>query len=710
MITPLEHLQFQYELSMAIGRSLELKSMLRRSVSTILRKLNCQAGIVMEIKHITAEQMCFETVFSIPREVGRIHEYQRILESIPEDFSHDWLGRFLAKQASHHHYSDVGRHAYTLELPGFGLLILIKNGRELDPSLVKSFTPLLSKLATACMACVQNNELIQHRDNLQALVKLKTGELVERNVLLEKEIAEKEKAEKEFRESEERYTAVVQQAFEGIYLLDPESKRILHSNQSLQKMLGYTSDEIRRIKVYDLIHHDRGEVDRNIEQVPQQGQIYRGERKYIHKLGNVINVDISAKLIKFSGKQAILVIVRDISERKRALKEKEQLREKLRQAQKFEALGTLAGGVAHDLNNILSGIVGYPELLLKKLPEESELIPPLKAIHDSGQRASVVVADLLTVARSAASIRETHNFNTLIKEYVKSPEFLQLTVNHPAVSHELILEAEEPFVLCSPVHIKKVLMNLVTNATESVEEAGEVKIRTYNKSIDKTKSKYSEFDNGTYVVIEVCDTGSGISEKDHQHIFDPFYTKKEMGRSGTGLGLTVVWNTVMNHGGKITVDSSEDGTCFRLYFRGSSRDHLMAVIEEQTLESFTTLNKERVLIVDDEQLLQDIASHMLKELGYSVETVSSGEEAVNWVKQHPVDLLVIDMLMEPGMNGKETYEAVSKIRPSAKAVITSGFSESEDVKNALRLGAKTFLLKPYSIEQLGRAVQEALGE
>lgn len=709
MITPVEHLQVQYELSMAIGRSLDLKNMLRRSISTILRKLNCQAGIVLELKHITPKQMCFTKVFSIPRDVGRIEEYQDFLDTIPEKFQYDWLDRFIAGLPSYYQ-ADLGQHIYILDLPDFGLLVLLKNEQKLEPLLVKSFAPLLSKLATACKACVQNNELLQHRDNLQQLVTLRTSELVERNVQLEKEIAEKEKAEKGLRESEERYAAVVQQALEGIYLLDPETKEVLHSNQALQNMLGYSSEEMKSIKVYDLIHHDRQDIDDNIDAVPQLEHIFIGERKYVHKSGSIVHVDISAKFIKFSGKQSILVIVRDISERKRAEEEKEQLKEKLRQAQKFEALGTLAGGVAHDLNNILSGIVGYPELLLTKIPEESELVEPLKAILDSGQRASVVVADLLTVARSAASIRETHNLNTLIKEYYSSPEFQSMTSSYPDVSQLISLKAEEPFVPCSPVHIKKVIMNLVTNATEAIEGAGEVEIRTYNRNIDPTESEFSELDDGMYLVVEVCDTGSGISEKDHQHIFDPFYTKKEMGRSGTGLGLTVVWNTVVNHGGKITVESSEEGTCFKLFFPCSSRDQMVAVVENQPMESFITQSKERILVVDDEQLLQDIASHMLYELGYSVETVSSGEAAVEWVRKHPVDLLVIDMLMEPGMNGKETYEKIHEIQPSAKAVITSGFSESEDVKNALRLGAKRFLLKPYSIEQLGRAVQQALSE
>lgn len=696
MISPLEHLQFQYEFSMAIGQSLDLKTMLRKSISTILRKLNCQAGGVLTLKKISSKYMCLEQVFSIPRDTQRIEAYQQAIDSLPNKITVEWLESFTQVLPRHLDISP-NKHLYLLNLPGYGILILLKNSPALDPILIKSFTPLLSKLATSCIACEQNEELIRHRNDLETLVQEKSSELVERNYRLEQEILQKVQTEKELRESEERYAAVVNQAVEGIFLLDPTSKEILHSNQSLQKMVGYTKEALIGRQVYDIVYHHRSEVDNNIEIVPTLDHYFVGERKYRHHNGTAVDVEVSAKTITFSGKRSILVIVRDISDKKRAQEEKEELKEKLRHAQKFEALGSLAGGVAHDLNNILSGIIGYPELLLKKIPQGSELTKPLMAIHDSGMRASTIVADLLTVARSAASVREKCNLHELIDQYCSSPEFLELTSEHSEVVYEKELKARKPFILCSSVHIKKCLMNLVVNATEAIGDEGTVRIKTYEQ----------EKSDNSYVVVEISDTGPGISRKDQQRIFDPFYTKKEMGRSGTGLGLTVVHNTVIDHSGKITVDSSEHGTSFKLYFPYYSEEDKEELHEKQ-VESYMSKNKEQILVVDDEPLLQDIASGMLSELGYQVTVVSSGEEAVEYTKKHHVDLFIIDMLMDPGINGRQTFEALREIMPDAKAIIVSGFSESNEVKRVLQLGAKAFVLKPYSFGELGEIVQEVL--
>ena len=209
-----------------------------------------------------------------------------------------------------------------------------------------------------------------------------------------------------------------------------------------------------------------------------------------------------------------------------------------------------------------------------------------------------------------------------------------------------------------------------------------------------------------YVLLTVTDTGIGIPKENIGHIFEPFYTKKVMGRSGTGLGLTVVWNTVEENDGKIFVESNEQGTCFQLYFPISKKQEI-AQIEKESTEKLSG-NGEHILVVDDEPQLRDIASQMLRNLGYKIDSVSSGELAVEFVKENPVDLIVVDMLMEPGMNGRQTYEKITTLYPNQKAIIVSGFSESDDVKAALQLGAGGFIKKPYSMNQLGRAVKETL--
>ncbi|MDO8948555.1 MAG: response regulator [Desulfocapsaceae bacterium] len=398
---------------------------------------------------------------------------------------------------------------------------------------------------------------------------------------------------------------------------------------------------------------------------------------------------------------------KEITDRKQSEEERVKLELQLQRAHKMESMGLMAGGVAHDLNNILSGIVGYPELMLLTLPQDSDLRKPIEAIHEAGQRAATVVSDLLTVARGAATIREEHDINTLIEKYLNSPEYQKLKSLHPNVICRQRSESTNSFVSCSPVHVQKCIMNLVTNGCEAIAGAGTISLSTYNQYIDKKTTAEHEVEVGEYVVLSVQDTGPGISKKDIDHIFEPFYTKKMMGKSGSGLGLAVVWNTMEDHGGKVFVDSNEKGTCFQLYFPVNKGGGRVSQTDDEHGGKITG-GEAHILVVDDEPQLRDIARRILASLGYRVDVVKSGESAIEFVKKKPVDLLLIDMLMEPGMTGRQTYEEITKLYPNQKAVIASGFAESEDVKATLQLGAGGFIKKPYSIDQLGRAIKETL--
>lgn len=512
--------------------------------------------------------------------------------------------------------------------------------------------------------------------------------------------------EEKLRESEERYATVVSQAVEGIYLVDPVTKEVLDSNESLRHLIGYCQDELHGLKIYQFVLEDHQDIDNYIKSVSDLSEQDISETNYRHKDGFLLNVEASARLITYGEKKAILFVVRDISEKKAEEEEKERLKEQLRQAQKFEALGTLAGGVAHDLNNILAGIVSYPELMINKLPPDSDLVKPLSIIHDSGIRAATVVADLLTIARGAASNKLVYDLNLISKEYLDSPECGKLLSTYNNAELEYYLEAEFPNILCSPVHIKKCLMNLVGNACEALEAEGLITIKTTNCEIDQDDARKYGLPQGYYVLLQVTDTGSGISKQDQERIFEPFYTKKEMGRSGTGLGLTVVWNTVSDHGGTVTVESDSDCTCFSLYFPLNKAE---LHIEDKNLNNIEISKYgEHILIVEDQKMLRDIASNMLKDLGYKVSEVSSGEEAISFVANNPVDLLLIDMLMEPGINGRATFEQIRGISPDIKALIVSGYSEDNEVERTLQLGAKGFVQKPYSMAKLSQAIKKAL--
>ena len=398
----------------------------------------------------------------------------------------------------------------------------------------------------------------------------------------------------------------------------------------------------------------------------------------------------------------------EISERKKAEEERKQLQDKLHRAQKMEALGLLAGGVAHDLNNILSGIVSYPELLLMDLPKGSHLRKPIEIIQESGMRAADVVADLLTIARGVATGKETLNLNTIVDEYLASPEYRELEKTHSFVNLNTEADPDLLNMSGSPIHMKKTLMNLVTNASEAIEGGGTVTISTMNRYLDGPLKGYENVRTGEYVMLTVSDDGSGISPGDLERIFEPFYSKKEMGRSGTGLGLAVVWNTVQDHDGYINVRSGEKGTVFELYFP-VTRKEAAALKEQIPLEDYLG-HGEIILVVDDEERQREIACGMLTKLGYTVEAVSSGEEAIEYVKKKPVDLIVLDMVMPKGINGRETYEEIIKIHPGQKAIIASGFSETEDVKTVQKSGASQYIKKPYILEKIGVAIKEELEE
>jgi signal transduction histidine kinase/CheY-like chemotaxis protein len=392
--------------------------------------------------------------------------------------------------------------------------------------------------------------------------------------------------------------------------------------------------------------------------------------------------------------------------RKREEEEKKVLKERLALSEKMEAIGRLAGGVAHDLNNVLSAIVSYPELLLMKLPPDSLLRKPLLTMKRSGQRAAAIVQDLLTLARRGVDVKEVVNWNDIIREYLKSPVFENLKTSHPDVKVKVNLAPDLLNIQGSPVHLTKALMNLCSNAVEAMPRGGTITIVTANLYKDRM---FKDYGIHNYVIVTVTDTGVGIAREDLKRIFEPFYTKKTMGFSGTGLGMAIVWNTVNDHDGFLNVNSEVGkGSLFELYFPVTRK---VAAIkkEDAGIEEFKG-NGEQILVIDDVPEQREILGVLLTELGYKAESVASGEEAVAYMKEHAggVALLVLDMIMESGMDGLDTYIEILKIKPGIKAVIASGFSETERVREAVRLGAGAYIKKPYTLEKIGRALKKEL--
>lgn len=547
-------------------------------------------------------------------------------------------------------------------------------------------------------------ELEHHKTHLAEQVAEQTRELTATNLQLSQEVAERVLTEKELEKAVDEFTAVMDAIDYGVLFMDDQLRsRIV--NRAFRELWGLPKGfETKRPTMRELLEYNRYT---NVYNVPDdEFEQYMKEREAQVRQGSIDPMILDRKDGKILQYQCVvlpdgwrMLTYFDITELKKT-------QEKLAQSQKMEAIGMMAGGVAHDLNNILSGIVSYPDLLLMNLPENSEMRKPLQVIKESGQRASEVVADLLTVARGAAGSREICSLNTLILEHLKSPEWEKILSLHPEVRIKTELAPDLLNISCSSIHIKKCLMNLLLNSAEAIDGPGCIKIETKNRYIDTPVAKNQYMESGEYAVICIADTGKGIGADDINHIFEPFYTKKILGRSGTGLGLAIVWNTVQEHNGTITVSSSEQGTCFELYFP-ITREELSnpnAKVERSQLQG----HGELILIVDDEKQQRDIASQMLSILGYQVKTVSSGEEALAYIRNHAVDLIILDMIMDPGINGRQTYEQIISVNPGQKAIIASGYSENEEVEKAQALGAGSFLRKPYTIEQLGVAVKNSL--
>jgi len=513
---------------------------------------------------------------------------------------------------------------------------------------------------------------------------------------------------------EQRYRMLTGNLPGIVYRLDLRiDNKLLFFNDMLYPMTGLNDKDLKPGKLCALesviIQKDSDMVITNIKNSISKKQPFQIEYRVKHKDGDIrYFLERGRPIYESRGEPKYIDgVILDVTEREAAENEKKKLEAKLQLSQKMEAVGTLAGGVAHDLNNILSGIVSYPELLLLDIPQDSPFRKPILTIKKSGERAAAIVQDLLTMARRGVTVKEIVNLNQIVSEYMQSPEYEKLLTYHPNTHLETDLAADLLNIIGSPVHLAKTVMNLISNSTEATSNGGKVTICTRNKYIDKPIRGYDEVKEGDYVILRITDDGIGISQEDMGRIFEPFYTKKVMGRSGTGLGMAVVWGTVKDHNGYIDVQSTEGkGTTFTLYFsvtrKKRAKDEAVSHFEEYLGKG------ESVLIVDDVEEQREIATEMLNKLGYSVTSVASGEEAVDYLKDNSVDLLLLDMIMDPGIDGLDTYKQILELHPKQKAIIASGFSETERVKEVQKLGAKKYVKKPYTLVNIGIAVKEEL--
>ena len=530
-----------------------------------------------------------------------------------------------------------------------------------------------------------------------------------------KEETKRKSAEAALSKSEQKYRLLTDNVIDMIWTLDIKEQRITYISPAVNKIRGFTPEEVMAQPLEEILTPESRERVINIltDEIVSNGErdpdrSVTMEIEQYRKDGSTVWTEIMASFVRDEQNRPIEVlgVARDITERRRAQEALRESEEKLVRSKKMESLGLLAGGVAHDLNNVLSGIVSYPDLLLIDLPEDSKLRKPIETIQESGKRAAAIVQDLLTVARGVAITKEPLNINELVDTYLQSPEAKKLKQFYPDIKIETSLDKGLLKIHGSDVHIRKTLMNLVSNAAEAIESKGYITISTKNRYVDRPIKGYEEVTIGEYVVLSVSDDGPGIASEDLERIFEPFYTKKVMGRSGTGLGLAVVWNIVMDHEGYLDVRTGKKGSIFEMYF---------PITREERTDQASSIalkdikgNGELVLVIDDVENQREIACLMLEKLGYQTKAVSTGEAAIEYLRENAVDILLLDMIMDPGINGYETYERIIKIHPHQKAIIVSGFAITDDVKAAQKLGAGKYIKKPYTIDIIGLAVKEEL--
>ena len=531
------------------------------------------------------------------------------------------------------------------------------------------------------------------------------GEKVILNVA--RDIRKRKEAEKALRESEERYRSVVENSHDGILILD-ETLRMIYTNDELCRILGHSRRDIEDRYFKEFLTEESASFMEDMYLPGSNGEEAQSqfELEIIRKDREKRHGKISATTIEDSeGKQRTLVHILDMTDQFLAEQEKKRLEAQLRHAQKMEAVGTLAGGIAHDFNNLLLVIQGYSDLLLLKNKKAESGNKELQQIKDATQRASELTQQLLTFSRKVESKLRPIHMNNEIKQVNK---LFKRTIPK-MIETQLNLADNLRMINGDPAQLGQVLMNLGVNARDAMPDGGKLVIETDNITLDKEYFKtHLGATPGDYVCIIISDTGQGMDKETLDHIFEPFYTTKDVGK-GTGLGLAIVYGIVKNHKGYITCYSEPGmGTTFKIYF--PSIDGKLR-LEEKKSEDALTGGTETILLVDDDKHILNLGLEMLSNFGYTVFTAPDGESALEFYKdkQGEIDLIIVDLIM-PGMGGKKFLEELLKRNPKAKVIMSSGHAPNGPVKTAITAGAKSFIGKPYETHQILHEVRRVLDE
>ncbi len=565
-------------------------------------------------------------------------------------------------------------------------LIAILNLSLIDSNDEQILSIMIGEIGFALENARLHSKIEEHVKDLQE----RTEELTSANTQLQQEIAERKQAEEEIR----KLNAAVEQSIDGIAIGDLKLK-LIYVNDAFAEMHGYSPEEMIGTEVANFQKKEQmDEYKTMMYKIRKQGS-WTGEIEHIRKDGKPFPTYISATLLKDDegNPTATLMVARDITDQK-------NLEAKLHHAQKLEALGTLAGGIAHNFNNLLMGTQGNASLMLLDTDSAHPHYENLKRIEKLVERGSRLTKQLLAYAREGKYEVKAISLNRLVKE---TSDTFGMTKKEIRVHRQL---AEQLWgVKADQGQIERALWNLYVNAADAMPKGGDLFLETMNVTDKDMGGKAYKLKPGNYVQLTFRDTGVGMGRKTMERIFDPFFTTKDMSKS-TGLGLASVYGTIKTHGGYIDVDSKKGcGTTFSIYLPATEKRVQKPIkSSEHIIEGTGT-----ILLVDDEPIVLDVGAKMLKTLGYRVLEGKGGRETVKIYqeKKDTIDMVILDMIM-PDMGGGEAYDRMKEINPKVKVLLLSGYSIDGQATEILERGCDGFMQKPFSIKELSGKIREIL--
>jgi two-component system cell cycle sensor histidine kinase/response regulator CckA len=548
-------------------------------------------------------------------------------------------------------------------------------------------------IAAANIASHTHDEIPEHaRNALEAIAAGIGGELARLRV------------EDALRESDTQYRLLAENVSDVMWTIDMDLRSVLYVSPSIKNLTGFTPGEVKQMSLPEMLAPGDPEkamavFEQEMDKVksgafePVTVELYMKCRD-----GATVITESTVSIVYDSSgtPMYILGVTRDISERK-------HLEDQLRQSAKMLAIGELAGGVAHEFNNMLTGILGYANMLRLTAEPGTTVHESARTIERAAERAADLTRKLLGFARRGRQRREAVNLHDTVREVVT---LLRQTISENIhVSCEL--NSDDLLVTGDPGQIEQVLLNLALNSRDAMPSGGQLTISTGTVEVDASKVPEPDVKPGRYALLTVTDTGSGISRDNLQRIFEPFFTTKGHGR-GTGMGLAMVYGTVRNHGGFTEVESRPgEATTFKVYFPMERCEALDEPGPEVDVAPHAGTG--RILVIDDEDLVRDVARSMLEACGYDVVAFSNGHDAVEYYRGHgeKIDLVLIDMVM-PEMSGRECFLALREMDPGVRAVLSTGYGADGEAREIVQEGMVGLVLKPFSKSALAKTVRDAL--